>query len=103
MARVYVLETIGSLPKKTDTLTQGLSIIIFHCELCGVEVSRPFQQSKRKKYRFCGTSCSAKWRMQQPEIRSKIYTDAIGAKIAASKTGKKNPWLSEYRKTHNPM
>ena len=34
--------------------------------------------------RFCSTSCSAKWRMRQPEIRKKIYNEETARKISIS-------------------
>lgn len=32
--------------------------------------------------RFCGRSCSAKWRMTQPEVRAKVYTQETALKIS---------------------
>lgn len=37
------------------------------------------------KVRFCGRSCSAKWRMRQPEHLAKVHNPAVAAKRAASK------------------
>lgn len=38
------------------------------CEWCGIS----FQREKRQ--RFCGTPCSAKWRMSRPEFVTKLQT-----------------------------
>lgn len=79
---------------------------IKYCVWCGA----PFQEYKEK--RFCGTSCSAKWRMSQPEIRAKVYTQEC--KIKAMETRLKT-WVgseayiqhcknsSERMKKSNPM
>lgn len=34
--------------------------------------------------RFCGKSCSAKWRMSQPEIRAKVHTPEVWKKSSAA-------------------
>lgn len=44
------------------------------CLWCGV-IFTPKSTATAKLSRFCGRSCSAKWRMRQPEIRAGIYTE----------------------------
>jgi len=44
------------------------------CEWCGKEFIAKRKMSKGKPRRFCGRSCSAKWRMSQPEYKRK-YTE----------------------------
>lgn len=45
------------------------------CAWCKVKPIAPTPGS-----RFCGTSCSAKWRMSQPEIRARVFTPELRAK-----------------------
>ena len=57
------------------------------CEYCGEEFT--VKCVAAAKTRFCGRSCSAKWRMRQPEIIARVHTKEIHAKI-----GKKvSKWL----------
>ena len=66
--------------------------------------SQPFI-AKYSQNRFCNTSCSAKWRMSQPEIRAKVYTKETALKISKAKKGqpghipwnKGRPWPEEFR------
>ena len=53
------------------------------CEWCG----DPFVKKSatvHRKARFCGTSCSAKWRMRQPEHLAKVHNPEVAAKRGAS-------------------
>ena len=63
---------------------------------------------KGKPRRFCGQSCSAKWRMNQPEIREKVYSEESRAKQKkGAQNQKNNPALSKLRSdrmiANNPM
>ncbi len=49
------------------------------CEWCGKPLTEV--QIKRRG-RFCSTSCSAKWRMTQPEIKARVHSPEVRAKIA---------------------
>lgn len=40
---------------------------------------------KPHKPRFCGRSCSAKWRMRQPEHLAKVHTPEVAAKRGAAR------------------
>ena len=52
------------------------------CGFCGeVFLPRISQEARR---RFCGRSCSAKWRMTVPEIKAKCHTPEARAKRSAS-------------------
>ncbi len=42
------------------------------CEWCGKVFQAVKATSHGKPRRFCGTSCSARWRMTQPEIRARV-------------------------------
>lgn len=53
--------------------------------------------------RFCGRSCSAKWRMRQPEVRAAVYTKERGIKITNALRGKKRPDSSIRMSENNPM
>ena len=56
------------------------------CEWCGVTFSvGPGQTYKR----FCDRSCSAKWRMRQPEILAKVHAP----EVAALRGQKRSAWL----------
>src|SRR3990167_3219934 len=48
------------------------------CEWCGKEFTVQYVQAT--KTRFCGRSCSAKWRMSQPEYLAKVHTPEVAKK-----------------------
>jgi len=59
------------------------------CEWCDKPLTKKQVKTHLKnlkraptKKTFCGKSCSAKWRMKQPEIRKKIYTKDRSLKIS---------------------
>ncbi len=54
------------------------------CAWCGDSFT-PAARSKKPR-RFCGTSCSAKWRMRQPEILAKIHSPEVAKKRGDSKS-----------------
>ena len=64
----------------------GLSILVKQCAWCGGDLT---ERQVRAGNRFCGTSCSAKWRMRQPEIVAKVHTKEIHAVIGR----KVSAWL----------
>ena len=59
--------------------------------------------------RFCGTSCSAKWRMTQPKVRAAVFNSKVRAKVIRStrQAYRDNPELgrriSERMTKKNPM
>ncbi|MFQ5891455.1 MAG: endonuclease domain-containing protein [Candidatus Methanofastidiosia archaeon] len=56
------------------------------CEHCGKKFDFRSQGKRyNSKRRFCNQSCSAKWRMKQPEIRMQIYTEERTRKGKKSK------------------
>lgn len=55
------------------------------CEWCRVPFVKKWKQAHIKS-RFCGPSCSAKWRMSQPEHLAKVHTPEAIAKRAAGKS-----------------
>lgn len=72
----------------------------FPCEWCGKENTVKGDQYTN---RFCNTSCSARWRMSQPEIKKKVHNPQVRAKAAQSKKGKKYPKISKWWIENNPM
>lgn len=56
------------------------------CVWCGKELTA---RQVKADGRFCGTSCSAKWRMRQPEILAKVHSP----EVAAKRGKKKSAWL----------
>ena len=80
-------------------------MVIKICQQCGKE----FQSQERHSRRYCSKSCSAIWRMNQIEIREKIYAKEVGLKISKSLkvAYSENPNLSkiisERMKLNNPM
>lgn len=58
-----------------------------NCEYCGQSFVVKCVQAA--KTRFCGRSCSAKWRMRQPEHVAKVHTKETHAKIGR----KVSAWL----------
>jgi len=82
------------------------------CELCEkkfyILASKLIQHNREKPRRFCSQSCSAKWRMNQPEIREKVYSEESRAKQKkGAQNQKNNPALSKLRSDrmilNNPM
>src|SRR5690606_20009381 len=75
------------------------------CEFCGEKFT--IHKKSQQKIRFCGTSCSAKWRMRQPEYLMKVHNPEVAAKRGKSKS----KWLKteegkkqvERIRTLNPM
>lgn len=73
------------------------------CAWCGVRpVTNP------RKNRFCSRSCSATWRMTQPEIRAKVYNPETAAKISAAQirasgTTDLNERRAARMRARNPM
>src|ERR1700722_16450691 len=57
--------------------------------LC-VWCARPFRQTGYEG-RFCGRSCSAKWRMNTPEYKAKVHTPEVAARRGRSHS----IWLRE--------
>lgn len=59
------------------------TIFIFKCQWCGkIENKRATKHNLRQ--RFCSSSCSAKWRMSQLEIKAKIYTTERNQKLSTA-------------------
>jgi very-short-patch-repair endonuclease len=54
-----------------------------------------------RKKRFCGTSCSAKWRSSLPHIKAKASITAL--KMSDAIRGKPRPECSKRMKENNPM
>ena len=54
------------------------------CAWCGAvfKVKYPAQ----KMQRFCGKSCSANWRMSQPEIKAKVHNQEVAARRGISRS-----------------
>lgn len=52
------------------------------CEWCGKLLA---ERQAQWHARFCNKSCSAKWRMRQPEVRARMYTKEVRAKIGQKK------------------
>ena len=57
------------------------------CAWCGEMFTIKYVQAA--KTRFCGRSCSAKWRMRQPEHLAKVHAPSVAAKRGA----KRSAWL----------
>ncbi len=78
------------------------------CEFCG-ETFLPPQFPASGLVRFCGKSCSAKWRMRQPQHIAKIHTAEVAAKRGRAKAAwfaAKSPEAErelERIRTLNPM
>jgi len=91
---------------KTRKLNGNLSPMVERkCQYC----KKSFQSRERFLKRFCSTSCSAKWRMEQPEIRKRVYTKESSQKISKAilKSYAINPELKEHLSKrmmkNNPM
>lgn len=52
------------------------------CQTCGKPMTVISSQATEK--RFCGASCSARWRMAQPEVRAKIFNRTVIEKTRQS-------------------
>jgi len=65
-----------------------LSIKPKPCEWCGQMFAKKSATAHRIA-RFCGRSCSAKWRMRQPEHLAKVHNPEVAAKRGASRSA----WL----------
>ncbi len=53
------------------------------CEYCKQDFL--IHRTAQLKTRFCGRSCSAKWRMRQPEHLAKVHTPEVAAKRGKSR------------------
>src|SRR5574343_1999638 len=71
-----VKEKIAETKRKTRLLNTEER----ECLICG----KFFTVLSREKKRFCSRSCSAKWRMGQPEVREKVYSKKVREKQAIS-------------------
>src|SRR6266487_306279 len=58
------------------------------CAWCDKSFSPVYRSQKNQ--RFCGTSCSAKWRMSQPEHLAKVHAP----EVAAKRGKKKSAWYA---------
>lgn len=67
------------------------------CLIC----KRWFYPKSSKIQRFCGHSCSAKWRMSLPEFKEMAKRAAKAAQLA--RTGKKDPAASLRMRLRNPV
>lgn len=54
------------------------------CVWCWREFAPKTPGTGSMQRRFCGTSCSAKWRMTQPEVRAKVHNPEVSAKVGKS-------------------
>jgi len=61
-----------------------LSIQPKPCEWCGEPFAKKSATAHRKA-RFCNRSCSAKWRMRQPEHLAKVHNPTVAAKRGAKR------------------
>lgn len=88
-----VARTIQSLPKGAGCALKTLNPEIPFCkqprpcECCGVEFT---PKDTLGLARFCGRSCSAKWRMSQPEHVAKLHTPDVRQKRGRAKAA----WLA---------
>lgn len=96
-----VLKNVVSLP--AQTIPSSRSADGLEHKICAQEITH-WKQERRclwcgtvfspksrtvKVQRFCGTSCSAKWRMTQPDVLAKVHSPDVAAKRGA----KKSAWL----------
>lgn len=65
------------------------SKLVKSCEWCGIEFKLERLNSPK---RFCGHSCSGKWKISQPSIRVKVYTKERSEKASVFK---KKWWKSQ--------
>lgn len=77
----------GSRPK-TSRRPTGWWKVPRQCAWCGKEFTLRYVQEAQR--RFCGTSCSAKWRMSQPEILAKVHAPAVARK----RGDKRHAWFA---------
>ena len=89
----YAVPTIPSSQSADGRRHNACSLVIEHwaqtrpCVWCGKEFSPKYPAQLRG--RFCGRSCSAKWRMRQPEIVAKVHSPEVATKRGA----KRSAWL----------
>ena len=76
----------GSAPKTSKRET-GYWKRLRPCEWCGALFAPKYVQEAKK--RFCGKSCSAKWRMRQPAMLARVHAPEVAAKRGA----KRSAWL----------
>jgi len=80
-----VVPTIPTSPKedglehRISNRETHLSIHPKQCEWCEKEFMPRTKKEEREK-RFCNQSCSAKWRMNQPEHLAKVHTPEVAKK-----------------------
>lgn len=70
--------------KKKYEQTKLPEPLVKKCAFCHSEFQIIYKSAADK--RFCNTSCSAKWRMSQPEILAKIHTKEVAEKRGRSKS-----------------
>lgn len=86
---IPIARIIGTIPSKNENTDQIYNPEITswqqarECAWCG-NVFYP-KYVAMKKQRFCGTSCSAKWRMSKPEIYAKVHNPEINKKRGLGK------------------
>lgn len=87
----WLARIIQSLPEGAGSALKTLSLEtpfykqVRPCEWCGTPfLPPPFQASGL--VRFCGRSCSAKWRMNTPEHLAKVHTPESAAKRGKSRS-----------------
>lgn len=89
----YAVPTIPSSQSADGRRRNACFLVIEHwaqmrpCAWCGREFSP--RHPAQLRGRFCGRSCSAKWRMRQPEIVAKVHSPEVAAKRGA----KRSAWL----------
>lgn len=80
----------------------GRSPVVMSCAWCGQTFLKPKSPSNR--VRFCGRSCSAKWRMRQPGLMEKTKTpEAIAKRVATLRaTGQVSKNLGQVGRRRSP-
>lgn len=78
----------GSAPKTSNRAIHS-SIHAKRCEWCG-ETFVPRTKHEERTRRFCGRSCSAKWRMRQPEYLAKVHNPEVAKRRGESRRA----WLA---------
>jgi len=87
--KLQLVQTIQSLPEGAGLALKTLNpeIAFFKqerpCEYCGV-VFLPPQFGNSGLTRFCGKSCSASWRMRQPQYIANVHNPEVAAKRGKS-------------------
>lgn len=79
---------VDGSPPRTSSLATRSWQLPRRCAWCGEEFTVRYVQMA--KTRFCGRSCSAKWRMRQPEHLAKVHSPEVAAKRGA----RKRAWLA---------